>query len=155
MGRSIARGCGRTVLLVGQRPETDRCVRRILAGDTNVKILTAANGGRALKILARDCVDLIVLDVNLPDIGGTEVLRRIRGVEPWVPVLVVTTRGSPVTVRAAMELGALDYLTVPVDRGEVEGVMRAALDAAPARAPGVIPGNCSPAAARGTVEKPR
>ena len=81
-------------------------------------------------------LDLVILDVKLPDVSGMEVLRRLRRIDPGVPVVIVTSYGSVETVRASMKLGAFDYLTKPFDNQEIRRVAREALTS---RAGGPIP----------------
>lgn len=121
---SIPKGPRPTVLVVEEKPDISRLVKRILS---DAKILATSAVARALQVVARTPVDLVILDVTLRDGSGTEVLRRLRSIDPGIPVIVVTSHGSAVGVRAAMELGAFDYLTKPVGNEEIEHVARAAL----------------------------
>ena len=116
----------RTILLVEDEPPVRCLIKRILSTES-AKILTAGSGAQALQILARTAVDLVILDVWLPDMIGTEVLRRLRDIDADVAVIMVTGYGSAGTVRAAMELGAFDYLTKPFSNQEMSRVVREAL----------------------------
>ncbi len=115
-----------TILLVEDEPQVRRFIKRILS-TVSARILTAASGARALQIAVRTPVDLVILDVRLPDVSGTEVLRRLRDIDVDIPVIMVTGYGSAGTVRSAMELGAFDYLTKPFSTEEMYGVVREAL----------------------------
>ena len=116
----------RTILLVEDEPRVRRLIKRILSTE-RAKILTADGGAQALQILARTAVDLVILDVRLPDMRGTEVLRRLRDIDADLAVIMVTGYGSAGSVRAAMELGAFDYLTKPFSNEEMSRVVREAL----------------------------
>lgn len=116
----------RTILLVDDEPEVLRIFKRILSAEGAV-ILAAQSGAEALEIARQTRLDLVVLDLKLPDVSGTEILRRIRKIDATVPVIVVTSYGSVETVRTAMKLGAFDYLTKPFDNKEVRRVAREAL----------------------------
>ena len=116
----------RTILLVEDEPPVRRLIKRILSTE-RAKILTAGSGAQALQMAVRTAVDLVILDVRLPDMSGTEVLRRLRDLDANVAVIMVTGYGSADTVRAAMELGAFDYLTKPFSNEEMGRVVREAL----------------------------
>ena len=125
----------RTILLVDDEPEVLRLFRRILSAE-GTQILAAGTGAAALAIARQTGLDLVVLDVKLPDVSGTEVLRRIRRIDTGVPVIMVTGYGSAETVRASMKLGAFDYLTKPFDNQDIRRVARQALAS---RAGGPVP----------------
>ena len=124
-----------TILVVDDEPEVLRLFKRILSTE-NAEILAAQTGTLALGIARKTRLDLVILDVKLPDMSGTEVLRRLRSIDDGVPVIMATSYGSAETIRASMRLGALDYLTKPFDNQEVRRVAREALAS---RARGPIP----------------
>ena len=116
------------VLLVEHEPRTRRLLKRILSKETT-RVITAGTAVRALQIVSRTSLALVILDENLPDESGTSVLQRLRRIDPGVAVIMVTGFGSIEAVRTAMELGASDYLTRPFDNGNLEHVVHAALTA--------------------------
>jgi CheY-like chemotaxis protein len=77
----------------------------------------AENGFSALERLALVHVDMMILDLNMPDMHGTEVLRLVRQHKTFhaIPILVLTTRSDQVNHAAAMEAGASFYLTKPFE----------------------------------------
>ena len=115
----------RAILVVDDEPEVLSLFRDILAEDA--EILAAQSGAEALAIARSTRLDLVILDVKLPDVSGTEVLRRLRKMDDRLPVIIVTAHGSADGVRASMRLGAFDYLTKPFDNAEVRRVAREAL----------------------------
>ena len=115
----------RTILVVKHEPEL-RVVKRMLSAEPS-KILVATSGARALEIAQGTRLDLVILGVKLPDAKGTDILRRLRAIDADVPVIMMTGHPSAGTVRAAMELGAFDYLTEPFDMEEMRRVVRDAL----------------------------
>lgn len=115
-----------TILLVEDEPQVRRLVSQILLTE-GTKVLTAATGRRALQIAATTPVDLVILDVRLPDVSGTEVLRRLHHIDASLAVIMVSGHGSARTVRAAMELGAADFLTKPFRNEDIRRVVREAL----------------------------
>lgn len=92
---------------------------------------TAASGLAALERLARGGVDLVVLDVMLPELSGFEVLRRVRAASA-VPVLMLTARGEEVDRVVGLEMGADDYLAKPFSARELVARIRAILRRIPA-----------------------
>jgi len=116
----------RRILLVDDEPAVLALLGRILSAE-DAEILAVQRGAEALEIARRTHVDLVILDVRLPDVSGLEVLRRVRRLDEAVPVIMVTSYGSAQTVKAAMRLGAFDYLTKPFDNQEVKRIAREAL----------------------------
>jgi DNA-binding response OmpR family regulator len=90
------------------------------------RVVRAADGGAALEQFRAAKPDLIVLDLMLPVMSGTEVLRVIRR-ESEVPVLVLTARGSEVDKVVGLELGADDYVTKPFSLRELQARIRGIL----------------------------
>jgi two-component system KDP operon response regulator KdpE len=98
---------------------------------TNLKIrgydvLTAADGGEALKLIAERPFDLLILDIMMPGPDGLEVLARVRR-DMDVPVLMLSARGRESDKVEALDAGADDYLTKPFGVEELLARVRAAL----------------------------
>ncbi|HTT72318.1 MAG TPA: sigma-54 dependent transcriptional regulator [Anaeromyxobacteraceae bacterium] len=75
---------------------------------------TASGGAEALEKLSALPVDLVVMDVKMPDLDGLTVLERARAMRPDLPVIIMSGHGSIETVRQAFKLGAFDYLEKPI-----------------------------------------
>jgi two-component system, OmpR family, KDP operon response regulator KdpE len=112
-----------TVLVVDDDPQILRAVRTSLQGHS-YEVLTAGNGETALDLLPDSDVDLIVLDLGLPGIGGQEVIKRVRA---WseVPIIVLSVRDGQHDKVDAFEAGADDYVTKPFGMPELLARMRA------------------------------
>lgn len=80
-------------------------------------IVEAENGTQALQIVERERIDLILLDIMMPDINGTEVVRRIRETrsQSELPIIMVSAKTLSEDVAESLELGANDYVIKPVD----------------------------------------
>jgi DNA-binding response OmpR family regulator len=89
-------------------------------------VRTAASGGEALKQVGADQPSLIVLDLNLPDIDGIEVCRRIRKTGD-VPIIMLTARDEDVDKIIGLEVGADDYLTKPFNPRELVARVKSVL----------------------------
>jgi two-component system response regulator RegX3 len=86
----------------------------------------AANGHEALQIFDRTGADLVLLDLMLPGLSGTEVCRELRN-RSHVPIIMVTARDSEVDKVVGLELGADDYVTKPFSSRELVARIRAVL----------------------------
>jgi DNA-binding response OmpR family regulator len=89
-------------------------------------VVQAADGAQALERFRADKPDLILLDLMLPQLSGTEVTRIIRR-ESDVPILILTARGSEVDKVVGLELGADDYVTKPFSLRELQARIRGIL----------------------------
>lgn len=113
------------ILLVDDEVAIQRAVAPLLRSrgyDVNV----AGTGGEALRVMADGAIDLVVLDLGLPDLDGTEVCRRLRA-SATVPIIVLSARGSETDKVAALDLGADDYVTKPFGPEELLARIRVAL----------------------------
>ena len=119
----------RTILVIDDEPQIRKLLRVTLEG-AEYKVLEAETGQLGLNEAALGRPDLIVLDLGLPDMGGVEVLKRLR---EWsrTPVLVLSVRDATDQKVAALEAGADDYLTKPFDGSELIARLRALSRRAP------------------------
>jgi len=101
------------------------------------RVTEAANGNDALREITLHTIDLVILDLALPDIDGSELLERIRG---WsgVPVIVLSVRAGEVEKVKLLELGADDYVVKPFGARELMARIRAVLRRASADARKII-----------------
>ncbi len=114
----------RTILVVDDEPHIVRFTAMNLEVE-GFRVETAGNGLEALEVLdQRGPVDLVVLDVMMPELDGFETLRRIRE-QSSVPVIFVTVRGDEADRVAGLDLGADDYLTKPFSPRELISRIRA------------------------------
>ena len=89
-------------------------------------VVQAADGAQAIERFRADKPDLVLLDLMLPQLSGTEVTRIIRR-ESDVPILILTARGSEVDKVVGLELGAADYVTKPFSLRELQARIRGIL----------------------------
>ena len=127
----------RTVLVVDDSPTMRRMIIASLRDLGDVAFDQAASGLEAIERLALAHVDLVVLDLNMPDVHGLEVLRFIRSHERFgaLPVVVLTTRGDEESREAALREGATRYVTKPFSPAEFAPEVRALLDGVVAHRP--------------------
>ncbi len=111
------RGVAATVLIVDDERNIQLSLARALSLE-GYATETAGTGQEALEKIASLPVDLVLLDVKLPDLDGLAVLERARQTRPGLPVAVMSGHGSIETVRQAFVLGAFDYLEKPIEGRE-------------------------------------
>ena len=91
-------------------------------------VVTAGNGEQGLSSIRKDRPDLVLLDLQMPKMGGMEVLRALRKEGIDVPTIVITAHGSIETAVEAMKEGAYDFITKPIDASHFDIVVRKALE---------------------------
>lgn len=114
------------VLIVDDEPAILRFLRTSLSAQ-GYQTIEAETGAQALTMLARSRVDVVVLDLGLPDLDGLEVLKRLRESGSSVPVIVLSSRADEPGKVKALDLGADDYVTKPFGMDELLARLRAAL----------------------------
>ncbi len=113
------------VLIVDDEAAIRRALRPPLV-ELGFQVHEASRGEEALQLLHSAPVDVVLLDINMPGIGGIETLRRIRALAPRLPVLMVTVRDGEEEKVEALELGADDYVTKPFSIRELVARIRTA-----------------------------
>lgn len=113
------------VLVIDDEPPILRALRINLRA-RDYEVSTAADATTGLAAVARDRPDVIVLDLGLPDMDGTEVIRGVRG---WsnIPIIVLSARDDEPQKVAALDAGADDYVTKPFGMDELLARLRAAV----------------------------
>jgi len=113
------------VLVIDDEEPILRALRINLAAH-RYEVSTAADGKSGLAAMASDRPDVLILDLGLPDMEGTEVIRGIRG---WasVPIIVLSAWGQETAKIAALDAGADDYVTKPFGMGELLARLRVAV----------------------------
>nr|WP_321461916.1 response regulator transcription factor [uncultured Cohaesibacter sp.] len=112
-----------SVLLVDDDSELTTLLKEYLV-EEDFRVYTAEDGRTALKFLSQHSVDIIVLDIMMPQMNGIELLQRIRKTST-VPVLMLTAKGDDADRIAGLNLGADDYVTKPCSPGELLARLRA------------------------------
>jgi len=116
---------GLRVLVVDDEPAIRRFLRASL-GAHGYTVMEASCGEDALKTVALNHPEVVILDLGLPDIDGVEVTRRLR---EWtqIPIIILSVRDQEGDKIAALDAGADDYLTKPFGMGELMARMRVVL----------------------------
>ena len=113
------------VLVVDDEPAIRRLLKTSLTAE-GYEVVEAATGEEGLAVFGRLRVDLVLLDLGLPDIEGREVITRIRA-KGLTPIIVLSIRSDERGKVEALDAGADDYVTKPVGMDELNARLRAAL----------------------------
>jgi two-component system, OmpR family, KDP operon response regulator KdpE len=113
-----------SVLVIDDEAAILRALRINLSA-RNYTVTTASDGASGLSAMARDRPDAVILDLGLPDMDGTDVIRGIRG---WssAPIIVLSANGQELQKVQALDAGADDYVTKPFGMNELLARLRAA-----------------------------
>ena len=113
------------ILVVDDEPQIQRFLKPSLSA-AGYEVVEAATGAEALKAVATQAPDLVILDLGLPDMDGKEVIASLRG---WsdIPIVILSARDRESEKIAALDLGADDYIEKPFGIGELTARIRTAL----------------------------
>ena len=122
----------RTILVVDDSPTIRKMVRAALGGLQDVGFIEAGSGLQAIETLAMHPVRMVVLDLNMPDMHGLDVLKFLRTHDKYraLPVMVLTTRGDESSRKKVIAAGATSYLTKPFSPSLLVSSVRELLDSA-------------------------
>lgn len=111
------------VLITDDDPELRHVLRRTLDA-LGFQVTESSNGEQALHDIAMRHFDAVLMDVNMPGIGGIEACRRIRKRDPFLQILMLTVRDREADKVAALDAGADDYITKPFSIPELAARLR-------------------------------
>src|ERR1041384_8401351 len=124
-------GAQSMILIVDDEAGVRESLRFLL--DPHFRVQVVPGGKAALQVLLRETVDVLLLDLTMPGIGGVETLARIREVDEAVEVVIITGYGSYQSAVDALRLRAFDYITKPLDSKRVLSTVRRARGSTPPR----------------------
>lgn len=113
------------ILVVDDEPNIVATLAPLLRAH-QYEVVSAMSGRAALQAIEQDPIDVIVLDLGLPDMGGVELCRLVRE-EHAMPIIVLSARGAEADKVLALDAGADDYVTKPFGAGELLARIRVAL----------------------------
>lgn len=124
-----------TVLVVDDSATTRSLVASYLSDWEDVEVVEAASGFEALRLLPALRVDLIVTDINMPDINGLELISFVRESPNYqkIPVVIISTENTAEDRKRGLQLGARDYLVKPFNAEQLRRAVGAALERGPGR----------------------
>lgn len=116
-----------SVLVIDDEAGIGDILQKILAQDGH-DVLTATNGKDGIQHVKKGKVDLVILDIKMPEMDGIEVLEKIHEIDKNIVVIMLTAYGTLGTAREAMRLGAYDYITKPFDNEFVKAMVKEGLE---------------------------
>ena len=102
-------------ILVADDDMHTRMLLRAVLESENYTVSTAENGEQALELLDREHIDLVILDVMMPEMDGYEFTRIVRQTDSTLPILMVTAKHLPEDEKKGFLVGTDDYITKPID----------------------------------------
>jgi pilus assembly protein CpaE len=115
------------VLIVDDVAETRENVRKLLQFESDIDVVAAARTGReAIQLSQETNPDVVLMDINMPDMDGIAATKAIRQQSPAVQVVILSVQEDQKYMRAAMQVGAQDFLTKPPNPDELVAVIRRA-----------------------------
>ncbi len=104
---------------------------KILLEKEGHEVTTAESGEKALKISAKQTVDVVVSDIRMPGMTGIELLETLKADSPELPIILITAFASPDDAVLAMKNGAFDYISKPFNVDEIKSVIESATNKSP------------------------
>ncbi len=111
--------------------DDDRSVLHLVErslSNLDLAFTAAQSAADGIAIIEREKPDVVLLDIMLPDLSGLEAYRQIRQTDPRLPVIFITAASASDVAIEAMKLGAFDYLCKPIDVGQLDRLVRQALE---------------------------
>lgn len=120
----------KTVLIVEDSATTRSMIRAIIEEFDELETVEAASGFEALKLLPAHDLDLVVTDINMPDINGLELINFIRKDERYVniPIIIISTERSEEDKKRGVALGANAYITKPFKPNDLQDLLKELFD---------------------------
>jgi pilus assembly protein CpaE len=113
------------VLIVDDIAETRENIRRMLQFDTNIEVIGMARTGKeAIQLSQQSKPDVIVMDINMPDMDGITATQEIKKKNPYIQVVILSVQSDPSYMRKAMLAGARDFLAKPPMIDELTDAIR-------------------------------
>ncbi|KAB0666942.1 response regulator [Oryzomonas japonica] len=115
----------KTILITDDSTAFRAMLVSIIESLGDFRIVEAANGFEALRLLPREHVDLIFTDINMPDINGLELISYLRNNPNYehIPVIILSTEGSQSDIEKGRLLGANEYVVKPLDCSDLKNII--------------------------------
>jgi PAS domain S-box-containing protein len=120
----------RTLLYVEDNPANLKLVEQLIARRPDLRLLSAVNGNLGVKLARENQPEVILMDINLPGISGTQALKILREdpATAHIPVLALSANALPLDIKKGLEAGFFRYLTKPIKVGELMDALNVALE---------------------------
>jgi len=117
------------ILVVDDEADIRRAFHRTLASDA-LQVVDAANGEEAIRMIAKERPNLVIMDIRMGATSGLDTLRKLRELDPKLLVIMMTGVGTTQTAIEAMKLGAYDYVLKPLEVPKLKALIDSALKTA-------------------------
>jgi len=119
-----------SALIVDDSETTRSFIRSLIEDVAEFNVLEASSGFEAFRVLPGQSIDIIFVDINMPDINGIELINFLKTNDMYkmIPVVIISTERSKADMSKGMALGAFAYLTKPVNSDELRDVIKKALN---------------------------
>lgn len=115
-------------VLIADNDEKVRKQLKALLKPLGLEINEVEDGKEALKKVKEEDFDLVLLELNLPEPGGMEILKEISEDRPDIKVIIITAHGSVETAKEAIRKGAVDYIEKPLEEAKTRGLISEVMD---------------------------
>jgi len=122
-------GSAKNILIVEDSATTRALIRAVIEDMGDFNIVEAGSGFEALKLLPTQEFNLVITDVNMPDINGLELIHFIKSNPRYshIPLIIVSTERSEEDKKRGIALGAMSYVTKPFKAQELQEVVKQAI----------------------------
>ncbi|MFA4917978.1 MAG: response regulator [Thermodesulfovibrionales bacterium] len=122
-------GSAKNILIVEDSATTRALIRAVIEDMGDFNIVEAGSGFEALKLLPTQEFNLVITDVNMPDINGLELIHFIKSNPRYshIPLIIVSTERSEEDKKRGIALGAMSYITKPFKAQELQEVVKQAI----------------------------
>lgn len=123
----------KTILIADDSASMRAFLVAIVEALGDYQIVEASSGFEALRLLPRDRVDLILTDINMPDINGLELISYLRNHPNYkdIPLFIISTEGSPKDIEKGKQLGADEYIVKPFSPAALQQLINKYLNKTP------------------------
>ncbi|HZZ28814.1 MAG TPA: sigma-54 dependent transcriptional regulator [Pirellulales bacterium] len=116
------------VLVIDDDRSVVHLIEKAFSNQSEVEVISASSAADGIERMRQGSIDVVLLDIMLPDLSGLDAYRRLRDLDAKVPVVFITVGGTSDTAIEAMKLGAFDYLLKPLDLARVRELVGQALE---------------------------
>ncbi|PLX21652.1 MAG: two-component system response regulator [Salinivirgaceae bacterium] len=117
------------VLIVDDFENTRWIVQQILQKEEELELMTAGNGKEALQFFNGETIDLLITDLNMPEMDGIELVQKVRASDKYrfIPIIMLTTERNPEKKQKALDIKVTTWIQKPFEQGTFRKIVRKAL----------------------------
>ncbi|MGB7913548.1 MAG: response regulator [Desulfobaccales bacterium] len=116
-----------TIVIVDDEPDMLMLLKIILTEKTDYQVLTTSDPNQALEWCRENHADLLISDLRMPEIGGIELLKMVKELDPNLALIIITAFGTVESAVEAMRYNAFDYVTKPFRKEQILTTVEKAL----------------------------